>query len=975
MMGDQGGLQDFEQGLRAGFIDSTITCPDDARPMFVLNSKEAGSSLLSVIKRQLENCTAFDFCVAFVASSGLQPLVEVLSDLARRGVKGRFLTSTYLNFNSPEVFRKLIDYPNIETRVYQGSMHAKGYLFESSGTSTVIVGSSNLTQTALTCNKEWNVLFRSYEAGGMLLQMREEFDSLWNGSETQRLSQDWIDRYENYRKDAGRPAPRRPTFVFGGEATLEFDGSAASIRPNAMQTQALEALEVLHERHEPRALLVSATGTGKTYLSAFDVAATKPKRVLFLVHRRRILQASLKSYQRVLGDRYSYEVYEPNRGYSGATCLFAMCSTICRHLDEFDPRAFDYIVIDEAHRTGSGSYRAITDHFNPGFYLGMTATPNRTGNDFDVFALFNHVIAYQITLQDALANDMLAPFHYFGIADLAIDYEEKDDLSLFSKLTSSERVRHITEKIEEYTVDKRHRKGLVFCNRNDEAKTLSACFNSLGYRTVAVSGEDGDATRDDAIARLESGELEYIFSVDIFNEGIDIPSVNQIIMLRRTESAIVFVQQLGRGLRKDQGKDYTLVLDFIGNYQKNFFVPVALSGDRTFNKDGLRRIVHEGSSVIPGCSTVSFDKVSEARIYKAIDGGKFTAAKFLKDEYTGLRQMLGHIPTLQEFEDNGSIDPLLIMSKFGSYHAFLEKYESEYKVTFTQQQCNMLRFVSQKLACGKRLDELELLRTLICGTTEDHWRLGGGRVERPKATSSAMRVLSGAFSSGKGFTALLESDDAPRMSNALAEALCNEEFKRQLLEVIEFGISRHAQYYRDTYKGTDFVLNSKYTYEEVCRLLNWSQNVNGQNIGGYKYDAETNTYPVFINYDKDPSISDSIKYEDRFVSETELIAISKQPRSLESPEIKRLRAWPGNGMKVYLFMRKNTKDGDSKEFYFLGEMAPTGEFREFVMPVVDKSAVEITYRLCEPVRPDLYAFLTSNLNEDESAKGSFARSV
>ena len=188
--------------------------------------------------------------------------------------------------------------------------------------------------------------------------------------------------------------------------------------------------------------------------------------------------------------------------------------------------------------------------------------------------------------------------------------------------------------------------------------------------------------RNAAIARLESGELEYIFSVDIMNEGVDIPSLNQIIMLRRTDSAIVFVQQLGRGLRKCDGKEYTLVLDFIGNYQSNYLVPVALTGDKTYNKDRLRRLVQEGDSAIPGCSTVTFDRVAESRIYRAIDGGDFTANRFLKNEYADSRRKLGHIPSLQEFDRNGSIDPLLIFKKYGSYHAFLEKVDSEYTTRF-----------------------------------------------------------------------------------------------------------------------------------------------------------------------------------------------------------------------------------------------------------------------------------------------------
>ena len=380
----------------------------------------------------------------------------------------------------------------------------------------------------------------------------------------------------------------------------------------------------------------------------------------------------------------------------------------------------------------------------------MTATPNRT-DGYDVFALFNHVIAFQITLQDALAEEMLAPFHYFGIHDLEIDDETVEDTALFGRLTSDERVRHITEKIEEYSVTKSNRRGLIFCNRNAEAEELSRKFNALGYRTTAISGQDSDEVRDVAISRLEAGELEYIFSVDIMNEGVDIPSLNQIIMLRRTDSAIIFIQQLGRGLRLDSGKEYALILDFIGNYQSNFLVPIALSGDKTYNKDRLRRLVQEGDSVIPGCSTVSFDRISEARIYKAIDGGNFTSARFLKNEYLDLRQKLGKIPSLLEFDRNGSIDPLLIFKSSKSYHDFLSKCEPDYTVQFSSDQIKILRFISQKLAAGKRFEDLYLLQTLVEAGHEGyrHMREAALRNYRAQLKDSAVRsaiaVLKGDF--------------------------------------------------------------------------------------------------------------------------------------------------------------------------------------------------------------------------------------
>lgn len=940
---------------------------EDDSPKLIANSKATGGTLLSVIEEQLSTCSSFDFCVAFIADGGLQILVEAFQELKQRDIKGRLLTSTYLNFNSPDVFRKLLEYDNIEVRVFEGNLHAKGYIFDKGETSTIIVGSSNMTQAALTCNKEWNVLYQTVENSQLLGELRGEFDSLWNDASTITLSHDWIDSYAKYRS-AHPPKPKsKPTFK---STESPAQNGLFEIKPNKMQQRALEALEAIHRKGETRALLVSATGTGKTFLSAFDVLATKPRRILFLAHRRRIIDASRASYERLLGNTYTFDTYQTGKNTSYATCVFAMCSSVAKHLSDFRPDEFDYIVIDEAHRTGSQGYQSIMSHFTPRFYLGMTATPNRT-DGYDVFALFNHVIAFQITLQDALAEEMLAPFHYFGIHDLEIDDETIEDATLFGRLTSDERVRHITEKIEEYSVNKSGRRGLIFCNRNAEAQELSRKFNELGYRTTAISGQDSDEVRDAAISRLESGELEYIFSVDIMNEGVDIPSLNQIIMLRRTDSAIIFIQQLGRGLRLNDGKEYALVLDFIGNYQSNFLVPIALSGDKTYNKDRLRRLVQEGDSAIPGCSTVSFDRISEARIYKAIDGGNFTSARFLKNEYLDLRQKLGKIPSLLEFDRNGSIDPLPIFISSKSYHDFLSKCEPNYTVQFSSDQTKILRFISQKLAAGKRFEDLYLLRALVEAGHEGYRQmreaaLRNYRVQlKDGAIKSAIAVLKGDFATPKDFVSLLIDDETgPRLTEAFATALRNAEFKRQILEVLDFGIARNRLNYAETYENTNFVLNAKYTYEEVCRLMNWEKNINGQNLGGYFYDEKTNTFPVFINYDKAPDISESIQYEDQFVSPSKLIAISKGKRTMKSPEIQHLQAWPGNGLKTYLFMRKNKDDKGGKEFYFLGEMHPTGKF-EAIKTKSGDNAVEIEYELNAPVRQDIYEFMLSDLSEAE----------
>lgn len=955
---------DFTETLKSSFIDSSIKSDNRYAPKLLSNDVRSGDNVLSVLKAELADCTSFDFSIAFITSSGIQVLVEILKELGKRNIPGRILTSTYLNFNDPAALRKLLEYPNVETRIYQGNLHAKGYFFNKNEISTIIIGSSNLTQTALTCNKEWSVLFRSYYKGDILRQVKDEFDAVWNDPSSIPSTNEWIDRYEAYREDKAleSPRPSRKSAYRDEDdppTTLE---SSCTLKPNKMQGRALEALEVLHGRNEPRALLVSATGTGKTYLSAFDVLATKPKKVLFVAHRMRILEASQKSLEKVLGKHYSYGFFAGSKR-DRRSCTFAMINTLSRHLREFRPDEFDYIIIDEAHRTGADSYQKILDYFKPEFFLGMTATPSRT-DGYDVYALFNHVIAFRITLQNALDEDMLAPFHYFGIADLAIDDETVDDVSLFSKLTSDERVNHITQKIEEYTVEKENRRGLIFCNRNEEALELSRMFNERGYRTVSISGSTSDEERNRQIRKLEDGEIEYIFSVDILNEGVDIPTLNQIIMLRRTESAIVFVQQLGRGLRKATGKEFALVLDFIGNYRQNYLVPIALSGDHTYNKDNLRRAVKEGSTIIPGCSTISFDKVSEARIFRALEEGRFGEVALIKNEYRQLRQVLGRIPCLLEFDENESIDPLLIFKKFGSYAAYLQKHEENCGFEFSDAQLTMLKFISQKMANGKRRDDLLILKHLI-ESSEPLPKTQLLRKSCAERIDAAIRMVRGLYSTS-GVELVSESGGQLALSAGFKKALANKDFLDQVLQTIEFGLHRSEGFHESLYKDTDFVLNAKYTREEVCKLLRWEKEPNYQNIGGYFHDKETNTFPVFINYDKDPSISITTQYEDRFVNDRKIIAISKSKRSLSSPEIVNLSNASENGMRCYLFVRKNTKDkDDGTEFYFLGEMHPTGEFKQFVMKNSTASAVEITYQLENPVRPDLYDYFLSDFSASD----------
>jgi superfamily II DNA or RNA helicase len=969
--------RDYLRSLQTGYLDRNAYPSAPYVPRLVYNDKASSNNVLSSLENEFRRCDRFDVSVAFVTKDGVTVLMNTLLDLQRRGICGRILVSTYLGFNDPDALCKMLEFSNIELRAYEGPLHSKGYLFDAAGMCTLIIGSSNLTQSALLANAEWNLMVKSLENGSICESTKREFERLWTSEKAKSVTEEWISSYRarwegpaygrTVRMPNGVPRRQHPAVIKEGRR----------VEPNKMQVEALRNLRHLREKGATRALLISATGTGKTYLAAFDVAAVNPNRMLFVVHRERIARDAMESFSGVVDPKRRLGLYTGSARELDAAYLFCTVQSLARHLDEFDSRTFDYIVFDETHHVGAGSYQRIATHFEPAFMLGMTATPSRN-DEFNVYDFFDNNIAYQITLQRAQEAEMLAPFHYFGIHDLEIDGEEIDEVADFAKLTSGARVDHVLEQLELYGVDS-VRRGLVFCSRREEAHRLAALFNERGYRSLALDGTSTDQQREDAIERLECDRslrgdwIEFIFTVDIFNEGVDIPSVNLVIMLRPTESAIVFVQQLGRGLRMHDGKEYVLVLDFIGNYKKSYLIPIALSGDRSYNKDNLRRFIQEGNRIIPGCSTINFDEVSEKRIYRLLDEEKFGSVRLIRTEYAALKNMLGRIPSLMDFYENGAIDPQLIFSNsgLGSYHAFLSKYEKDYRTRFTTAQEQMLRFVSQKLGAGKRVQDLLLLRMLLDKgfVTEGAFAHAVHEVSPslPVAACSVRSVLDGSFLTGaqaKTFSHcrfLAEGQRDFSVSALFATALKDEEFRRQLAEIVDYGIFVNAKRFGHNHGHSSLVLYQKYTYEDVCRLLEWKQNVNGQNIGGYKYDERTNTFPVFINYDKDEDISDTIKYQDRFVNPGRLIAISKQPRNLRSPEIERLRNVDKNGMRTYLFVRKNKSDAESKEFYYLGEMRPTGRFVQIVMAGTDKPAVEIEYDLAVPVKDELFDYLTSGV--------------
>ena len=970
----------IKDGFETAFIDKNYSSNLAYKPQFISNNYKEGRKVLSSIEDELLSCKEFFISVAFITMGGVTPLLQTLKELERRHIPGKILTTDYQNFSEPRALRKLAELSNITLKMYrtgeaQEGFHTKGYVFKNEELYKIIVGSSNLTLSALTKNREWNTKVVSTDQGEYVDDLMSEFTDLWN-SKYAVTYDDFIEEYSlSYRVIQKQRKIAKEARI----PSLE----QYKLQPNSMQLGFIANLEKIREAGEPKALLISATGTGKTYASAFALREENTKKALFLVHREQIAKQAIASYKKVFGNTRTFGLLSGNSKDFDADYLFSTMQMMAKPeiLCKFKRDEFETIIIDEAHRTGAASYQNIMQYFTPKFWLGMTASPERT-DSFDVYEAFDHNIAYEIRLQQALEENLLCPFHYFGITDIQIDGETVDEetgLKDFNKLTCDERVDYVIEQMEYYGYCGPCPKGLIFCSSKKEANVLSEKFNERGYRTLALTGDDSQERRVQAVERLvlDNGEdkLDYIFTVDIFNEGVDIPEINQVIMLRPTESPIVFVQQLGRGLRKADDKEYVVILDFIGNYKNNFMIPIALSGDRSYNKDNIRRYVLEGERIIPGSSTIHFDEISRKRIFAAIDSANFSDIKLIRENYKNLKNKLGHIPALKDFDKYGEMDVLRIFdnSSLGSYYKFLIKYEKEYTVRLSPPEEKMIEFISKKLASGKRIHELALLNLMLTygrgvfSLWKSKLSADFGIKLQEKTIKNVVNVMTNGFSSGTGKRTYADCIFLEKtgggdydISDEFEIMLKNQEFFKILKELVEFGISRYEENYSHRYQDTSFVLYQKYTYEDVCRLLEWENNEVPLNLGGYKYDRKTKTFPVFINYDKEDDIQDTIKYEDHFESPNRLIAISKQSRTKASEDVQNFLHAQERGIDVELFVRKNKDDKISKEFYYLGRMCATGKATEFIMANTDKTAVEIEWELDTPVREDIYEYIVNN---------------
>ncbi len=888
--------------------------------------------VLSTLVDHLLDCTSFKIVVAFITNSGVSLLLPTLIDLQKRGIRGQIITSTYLGFTEPEAIAKLRTFSNLTIYLNDSNLHSKGYIFEYPNHYQALIGSSNLTASALTTNSEWNTLStHSYEDDSLIL---ESFEQIQNQSSTKGSD---FELYENQYKTlkAINKTKQRlyETYIIETENNSE-NASYEPITANTMQRAALKSLENLRSSNIDKGLVISSTGSGKTILAALDAKQANPNRLLFIVHRENIARKAMETFKALIPDK-TYGLYTGMTKDPYADYIFATIQSLVNNLDEIKQIDFDYVIIDEVHHGGAPSYQEVFKQIKPKFYLGLTATPERS-DGFNIFEMFDYNIAYEYRLDRAMEDKLLAPFHYFGVSDITIDNKPVDDKTTINDLTSNERIKNIIHKLKEYTTVKPN--GLMFVSNVNEAKELSNALNQHGFKTISLDSSNSEEERKYAIDHLHTDKLDYIITVDIFNEGIDIPAVNQVVLLRPTKSAIIYIQQIGRGLRKHKGKEYVTIIDFIGNYKNNYLVPVAIANDHSYNKDVLKKdVIVNGITALVGESVIQFEQIVQEQLIKQITNTKISTMAKIKQDYNYLKAKLNRIPMLDDFYQDSLISPLEI-TKLDIYPNIINRIEKE-QINFTKDEQLYLEYLSKYVLPSKRNAENIIISMLL---EQDTLIVPNDNQQLRNAADHLSKQIFTKISDEYKFRPLLskQNSDTYQITPQFKASVQNVEFKTHLVDILK--VNRQLT--------TTATLNNKTTYtrKEAYKYLLKDFN-NGYQVGGYTVFDDIAL--IFITLDDSNSFTN---YDNELLNNKQITWFSKANRKLIDKE-NNLTAegkLEQNKVDIHIFTKRNS----SEEFYYLGT-ATTSNIEK--QQIEDKHRYKYTFNLNKSINKELYKYLTT----------------
>lgn len=643
------------------------------------------SRLIDHLFTEIDRASSIYILTSFAMKSGVVVIRDALKRAAGRGAEIKICTGDYLFVTQPEALEELIKlHDDIEVRLWRSngtSFHPKAYIFQYNENGTLIVGSSNLSRSAMTSGIEWN-LSMAKESGPEAydLAIKTYIEDIFYHEQTVKVNAETIkiyrEHYEKYHQkypnlvsawtkqeeiELTLPIERNPN----ADVIKEKQASYGGIQPRFAQPEALEQLETTLEEGYKSALVVMATGLGKTFLAGFF--AKRFKRTLFIAHREEILLQAQRSFKKIMPER-TCGIYNGKVKEAKADSIFASIFTLSmkQHLEVFQPDEFDLIIIDEFHHAAADTYQRVLEYFTPDFLLGITATPDRNDNK-DVYAICNGNVAYRIDFLEAIQRGWLAPFKYIGVFDetdysqltwLGTRYAEEDLLKVQLR---EEMASNILQAWKEH----RQTRTLVFCSSIRQAVFLSNYFNEHGYKTVCLHSKQADVSRTNAIRMLDKGEITAIFTVDLFNEGVDIPSVDTLLFVRPTESLTVFTQQVGRGLRLHEKKDACVIIDLIGNY-RNADIKLSVFDIQPDAKKKNKPI----EPTVPALCSFDLD-VRVINLLEEMARKKHPRKQKLYDDYFDLKQQIGRRPTYLELHLMGGSDSAIYKQEFKSYVGFL----------------------------------------------------------------------------------------------------------------------------------------------------------------------------------------------------------------------------------------------------------------------------------------------------------------
>ena len=905
------------------------------------------------VRRDIQTADQIDLVVSFIKFEGLRLLIDELRKFVQRaGTRLRVITTTYMGATDPKAIRRLYELAQLgdvtiraSFNTQQERLHAKAYIFNRhNGFNTAYIGSSNLSRSALTKGLEWNMRVTSIENPHIINKTKATFDNYWNSDDFEPIdSEEALKRFEDAiwkERHQDRDRDGQPEYI------VRFERKVHQIR-------VLEKLQYEREVvHSDRNLIIAATGTGKTAISAFDFKDFDKRmikehgrhaRLLFVVHREKILKQARSTFRSVMVDANFGEIWtgriSPSRS-GNLNHLFTTIQTLNNHWDDIllmGADYYDYVVIDEVHHSQAGSYREIFCRLQPKIFIGLTATPERMDGK-DIKPDFNDRFAAEIRLEEALNQQLLAPFDYFCVTDDSVDlsrvacrgdaYDKSSLNSLYNG--NKDRFSIIQRALENYVNDPMDCKAVCFCCSIDHAEFMARMFNEAGYKAMAVTSRNSEDI-DMASDKLAHGEINYLCVADMLNEGIDIPEIDTVLFLRPTESLTVFLQQLGRGLRLADGKTCLTVLDFVAQAHQNYnyesrFRALVGRGNRSVEDE-----IKNGFLFLPrGCS-ITMEQQAQEYILKNIREAIFNLRR-LRREVQNFHQNTGQELTLPNFLENFGLDWRLIYKTPGSWARL--KQQAGIKVEGFNPDSKYIKLLEgglSRLFHTNSYDYLSFLRKLVAN-----------QMIIPANVSKRERKFFELFY----YTIWMDTVDKVNhtfnlsiqdISDAVASLVSMKWFMEELYVLVELRLSQLSKttQWISIDDEAEIELYGCYSADEIHLLL--ESKLGRWQVFGTQYNTERKFAMVFVTINKsDKEYSPSTRYEDYAISPNQFHWQSMNSVRIDSEEGQRIIQQPTNGWKYILFVRDAKKDeyGNTNGYYCLGLIDYNSSIGERPMNVV-----------------------------------------